>query len=299
LYSTKNACSETSAGIFAENAIWLAGRREIQITSLERLKSTNLCGMVYSFSKGKVVGQVQKLLIADATESFCTALAAVVRGTYQVCLCHDGKTALTKLLTFQPDIVVLDLMLPEIDGLTILHRGIEEGIRPAVLATTKFVSDYVEISAREAGVDYLIMKPCDTAAAAERVHELAVLGKRQITNLVQLRRHVTDVLIQLGISARLQGFDYIREGLIIEVKNPGQRLTKQIYPQIAKICDCDSVEQVERSVRTAIQKAWMNRNEEKWCRYFPLSADGTVKRPTNGDFIKYLAVSLDVRGDLL
>ena len=241
--------------------------------------------------------RVQKLLIADATEEFCLALAAAGQGMFQIHICHDGKKALAELLSFRPDVLVLDLMLPEMDGLTLLHRGTEEGIHPAVLATTKFISDYVEITAGEAGVDYMMMKPCDISAAMEQVRKLAAFGKRQITTQPQLRRHVTETLIWLGVSARLQGFDYVREGLIMEVKNPGQPLTKQLYPQIAKICGCDSAQQVERAMRTVIHKAWENRDESRWCRFFPLGPDGTVSKPTNGEFIRCLAVSLDVRSD--
>lgn len=238
---------------------------------------------------------MQKLLIADATEEFCLALKEATQDIYHVRLCHDGIKALQLLLTFQPDILVLDLLLPGLDGLTVLQRGREAGLRPIVLAITKLPSDYVEDAARAAGVDYLMIKPCETRAAITRIHQLAAYGKRRATSHPPLRKQVTDLLIWLGVATRHQGFDYVREGIIAAFANPTLQLTKHLYPSIAKICNCDNPDRVEHSIRTAILAAWKKRDEQRWRNYFPLGPDGTVPKPTNGEFIKCLATHLQMQ----
>ena len=84
-----------------------------------------------------------KLLIADAGEEFRLALAENARGFYRVRTAQEGKETLQLLLEFKPDILVLDMMLPGLDGVSILQSAADRGICPVVLAVTKFASDYL------------------------------------------------------------------------------------------------------------------------------------------------------------
>ena len=85
----------------------------------------------------------KKLLIAEGTEDFRAALTDSLRGAFHLRECGDGNLAMEMLRRFQPDILVLDLMLPGLDGISLLQMAAAAGIRPMVLATTRFVSDYV------------------------------------------------------------------------------------------------------------------------------------------------------------
>ena len=94
----------------------------------------------------------QKLLIADGTEDFRLALSEILQETYHVCSCQNGKEALALLRSFQPDVLVLDLMIPGLDGISLLQAASSEGICPMVLATTRVSNSYVLDSAYRLGV---------------------------------------------------------------------------------------------------------------------------------------------------
>ena len=78
-----------------------------------------------------------KLLIAEGTEAFRIALVEMLGDVYQIRTCAEGNGALDLIRSFQPDLVLLDLMLPGLDGITILERAVASGLRPTVLATTR------------------------------------------------------------------------------------------------------------------------------------------------------------------
>jgi CheY-like chemotaxis protein len=89
---------------------------------------------------------MRKLLIADAGEEFCLALAEMLSSSYTIRMCQDGKQALELLESFCPEVMVLDLTIPGTDGITLLERAAAKGFRPTVLATTRFCNDYVQKS---------------------------------------------------------------------------------------------------------------------------------------------------------
>ena len=113
-----------------------------------------------------------KLLIADATEEFRLALARQVTGIYLVRCCADGRQALEMIDSFKPDVLVLDMLMPGLDGITILQRTAEMGINPVVLATTRLATEYVLESVGRLGVGYVMVKPCDVKATAARLKDL-------------------------------------------------------------------------------------------------------------------------------
>lgn len=105
-----------------------------------------------------------KLLIADGNEEFRRALAAELQGAYHVRCCGDGKEALSLLRSFVPDVLVLDLMLPELDGISLLQSAASAGLCPMVLVTSRFYNDYILGALGELSVGYMMRKPCDIPA---------------------------------------------------------------------------------------------------------------------------------------
>ena len=98
-----------------------------------------------------------KLLIADSSEPYSDALRDVFRKEFELLICQDGETALEQLQSFQPDALVINLMLPFKDGLTVLQ---ETAFKPRViLAITPFMSSYVQKTAEELGVQFLTILP--------------------------------------------------------------------------------------------------------------------------------------------
>lgn len=230
----------------------------------------------------------RKLLIAEGTEEFRLALADVLRGSFQIRQCADGHQAQALIHSFRPDVIVLDLMLPGLDGISLLQWAVGAGQMPIVLATTRFVSNYVLESIDKLGVGYLMVKPCDVRATAARVCELSVRIHPPPVPVSDVRSQTANMLLLLGISPKLRGYAYLREALILKAEKPDQSITKELYPEVAKRCDCAPMH-VERSVRSAIAAAWENRDDQMWRLYFTPDATGIIPRPTNGAFISRLA----------
>lgn len=253
--------------------------------------STNMVFYRYRIRKRKgetIAMDKLRLLIAEGSEEFRIALADALRGVYHVRQCAEGNEAMALLQSFQPDVMVLDLMLPGLDGITLLQRAVDAGIRPTVLATTRFVNDYVMDSVDRLAVGYLMVKPCDVRATIERLGDLSSrIRKPQLTR-PEPRTHVSNLLLSLGVPTKLRGYSYLREAILLWQRDPGQSITKELYPAVAELCGCASVH-VERSIRSAITAAWSHREEHLWRMFFPADASGDIPKPSNGTFIARLA----------
>ena len=229
---------------------------------------------------------MRKLLIADCSEDFQAALSAALCGQYHVLCCKSGTEALNMLLQEHPDILVLDLMLPELDGLTLLERIASKGVRPMVLAATPIHSEYVNSSAQRLGIEYLVRKPCDIEALACRIRDLSRRLKTPEPQIDPVS-YVSNLLLSLNISTKHDGFAYLREAILLMAKEPGLSVTKRIYPEVAHLCGCHK-ENVERSIRTALDSAWKKKDPMRWQKFFP-NAD---QRPSNAVFISRMTEAL-------
>ena len=235
--------------------------------------------------------QMLKLLIADGTEEFRLALAEQLAGSFVIRCCHQGKQALEMIGSFRPDVLVLDLMMPELDGISLLQQLAERNAMPVVLATSRFTNDYVLEAATRYGVAYLMSKPCDIRATAARVRDLSTRMKPAPLARPDNKTIVRNVLLSLSVPPKLRGYGYLLEAILELMENPGQMVTKELYPTVGRRCYA-SKEQVERSIRSAIAAAYKIRNEQVWRQYFDVSGDGVLSRPTNGGFITTLATRL-------
>lgn len=235
----------------------------------------------------------RKLLIAEGTEECRRALAEVLAGEYHIRTCSDGEEALQLLRSFGPDVMILDLMLPQIDGITLLQLAREEVKLPPVLAVSRFSSDYISQALGRLGVDYVMRKPCSIRALVARVRDLDQHHGRRSGAMPKVPEGpaatdpgvlVTNILLSMGFKSSHDGYKYLREAILIMAKNPNQPLTKELYPQVAGLFQRDGGN-VERSCRTAIGYALENGDKQVWRTYFTADANGVIAKPTNGAFI--------------
>ena len=248
----------------------------------------------YNHRKGRVKTEVMKILIADSLEEFCSALSDILGGKHQVCTTSEGPEALRLLHSFRPDILVLDLMLPGLDGITLLQRAHAQNIHPSVLATTRYSSNYIVHACSQLSVDYMMMKPCDIDATVARICDLAQQIPSSAAPRPEARTLISNILLQLGIATKLRGYTYLREAILQMRQDPGQSITKEIYPAAAAVSPGATAIQAERSIRTAIHGAWRTRDDAVWQLYFPPDDSGSVPRPTNAAFICRLADYLNL-----
>jgi len=221
---------------------------------------------------------MQTLLIADCNEDFRLALAEALQAHFRVLSCDNGQKALALIRQENPSLLVLELMLPGLDGLSLLEALNRENLRPKVLVVTSLITDYVFAAAQRLGIEYVMRKPCSVRSAVSRVLDLN--QKKESTQEVRIRKLLTD----LGIQEKHDGFEYMAEGILMLLKNPGCSLTKELYPVIAKRHRKNPGD-VERSMRSALESGFLRGPRDLWHTYFP----GIQKRPSNGCFLSAMA----------
>jgi len=241
---------------------------------------------------GKGVAEAMlKLLIVDGSEDFRIALADALKGMYIIKTCDDGESALEIARSFGPDLLILDLMISGVDGLSLVQMITEIRGKPMVLATTRFRSPYVMDAATRIGIDYMVIKPCSIQAVTARLEDLAVSRNREEQARPDPGVMISNVLMSLGVATHISGYQYLREAIPLFAENPRQAITKELYPAVGKRCNA-SGDQVERSMRTAIEGAWSRRDELIWKLYFTPLPDGSIRKPSNSEFISRLADKL-------
>ena len=249
----------------------------------------NVC--YYHCSKSKEGDSVmQKLLIADASEEFCETLSEIVGDSFDIRLCSEGNRALELMKSFQPDIVFLDMSLPGLDGIAILEATISAGINPVVLAGVSHFSDYMCISLSKLGVAFAIRRPYAPAMVADRLADIYEESNRIHVNVSMAEDPIGAVLAEMGFRTKRSGYACLCAALEIAWKEPGQAITKSIYPAVAAKCGGTHT-RVEKAIRDAIRQAWNNRNNRIWHRYFPAHC-GRNECPKNNEFLTEVAFYL-------
>lgn len=229
---------------------------------------------------------MEKLLIADSSVVLTDALTEVFQNDFDVQICHDGETALELLRSFRPDALIINLMLPFQDGLTVLQKSIH---RPrCILATTSYVNPYIQQSCENLGVQYIMLLPAAISALRVRLMDMVhsvTSPKAELSAQAALHLH------NLGIPTHLDGYRQLCAGIPLFAENPHMLLSKELYPAIAKQFDLPDARTVEHSIRKAIQSAWQKKDPLTWEKYFPIKQRKTC--PTNKVFIAGVAELLE------
>ena len=234
---------------------------------------------------------IQKILVADPSETFCDALSEALGGRYTLRICHDGLEALSLLDVFVPNVLIMDLALPRLDGISLLKEASSRPERPQILLATSFFSPFVAEAIGSVGVDLAVMKPCDIPSLAERVHDMTRSVQAPVVRPIRRSPSASKMLRSLNVSTGRKGFGYLETCVELYAEAPSLSVTKELYPEVARRYDSNGVA-VEHAIREAIQEAWGGRNEAVWRMYFHPCRDGTVLRPTNTQFISQLAERL-------
>lgn len=224
-----------------------------------------------------------KLLIAEASEPFSNALEEIFRKEFDLQICHDGETALELLQSFQPEVLILNFMLPFKDGLTVLQ---ESAHRPGViLGVSPYMNAYVEHTATTLGVQYTMIMPTVHALRVRLMDMVSTVTRERPTPAQQIAMH----LHILGFPTHLDGYQQLCIGVPMFTEDPQVRLSKELYPAIARQIGCNDGRSVEHSIRVAIEAAWKQRNRTVWAKYFTPGSGGDIPCPTNKAFICRMA----------
>ena len=222
-----------------------------------------------------------KLQIIDHSKVFCGMLKELLPRTFEIDVCLDGASAISRIHRFRPDILVLSANLPGGDGFYILQTIQSAGIRPMVLMFTPLISDYVAKRVTELKIDYTMCKPCNVQAVVECISRFRdqLIGEK-----ASAESHARNLLLSMGFRTNLCGYRYLISALCILWENPGQSLTKELYPAVAKLYK-GSWQQIEHGIRLSVSDAWKSKTGDGWRLYF---TDEETK-PTNSVFLTRMA----------
>lgn len=232
------------------------------------------------------------VIIADGSEQLCQQFASEVQQNEiftVVGLAYDGKQATEMVRQNQPDILVLDMMLPERDGIAVLRDINSMEIKPTVIATSSFVTDYVASVANQLGIRYLLVKPFDKSLLVERMAELTCLNTSAIVNdSVQLK--ISKTLCELGVPAHIKGFQYLHAviSLIIADEDLINTIAKDWYRQVAEAFNT-LPSRVDRAIQHAKETAFEKSNPDALQKVLGAAAGDGAQKLGNREFILAIA----------
>lgn len=253
-----------------------------------------------------------KVFIADDNAEILAVMKAYVNREEDMELTGtaiDGAEALEKLKTTPVDVLVLDIVMPLLDGMEVLRTLSEENIQPlSVIMITAFGQEELLRQAAQFGAAYYLLKPFDMKVLIQKIDEvhqqemtLASIVNEGLHrgNEQDDRLHLTLVtcLEDAGIQPHVKGYQYIKEAIWMgyEEVEALSGFTKLIYPSIAKKYKT-SESSVERAIRHAVQSAWDMKKDEGNSAAFRFSPR---KKPTNSEFISTLVHHLKVQSELI
>ncbi len=240
-----------------------------------------------------------RILLVDDNEDFLaeTETALTDRGFDIIGKATDGETAVQMINSLSPDIVVLDLVMPKMDGFSVLEKIDRQKVHTLVLSALS--QDTFISKAAMLGADYYMIKPCSTDALAARLKDLAsapIVERPQVkaqstrTANKSLDEKITNIFITVGIPAHIKGYQFLREAIKMAIDNPDiiNSITKRLYPEVAERFDT-SPSKVERAIRHAIEVAWNRGKIENINSLFGVRVYNHNEKPTNGEFIALVA----------
>lgn len=244
-----------------------------------------------------------KVLIADDNREFCEILKEYLESQSDfelVGIANNGLETLDLIREKQPHIVVLDIIMPHLDGIGVLENLSNENFnpRPKVVMLTAFGQESMTQRAVELGADYYILKPFDIEVLGNRLRQLAQ-GQPTTPAIPAKARNldveVTNIIHQMGVPAHIKGYQYLRDAIILVINeiNLLGAVTKELYPMIAQKY-MTTPSRVERAIRHAIELAWDRGNVEMMNKFFGYTINVERGKPTNSEFIAMIADKLRI-----
>ena len=249
--------------------------------------------------------------IADDNERTLQLLDTIISSDRDLKLvgkAGDGEQLIDIIREKEPDVVLLDIIMPKLDGLTVMDRVNKEPNvkKPAFIVITAVGQEKITEDAFNKGANYYIMKPFNNELLINRIksvrkvfpnHEKRVeeaLPNIQMKN-ENLETRVTDMLHEIGIPAHIKGYHYLRDAIMMAVEDMDilNAITKILYPTVAKKYQTTS-SRVERAIRHAIEVAWSRGKIDTLDDLFGYTVSNGKGKPTNSEFIALIADTIQL-----
>ncbi len=253
-----------------------------------------------------------KIVIADDNKELVLMVSEFlkVQSNFEVVkTSSSGKNILSYLESNQVDILLLDIFMPDIDGVGVLEELAKNPAkyrRPKkIIMTTAFNNEYLIAKTSELGADYFIIKPIDLSGlvniinsllrpvATKKTPENINFSQTASTSLESIEQEITSLLHEVGVPAHIKGYQYLRDSILMVFNNIEilGSITKVLYPMVAKKYKTTS-SRVERAIRHSIEVAWNRGNVDAIAQIFSYTISYTKSKPTNSEFIAMIADKL-------
>lgn len=251
-----------------------------------------------------------RVLIADDNREYVEILIEYLKTNPRIEIvgsAYDGNEALSMTRMTEPDILILDMVMPNLDGIGVLERlqNIKLNKRPKVLIVSAVLNDSIAARTIALGAEYFMLKPVDFEVLIDRItmfaSETQNQGKELTTpgyqsDIYDMETMVTDVIHEIGIPAHIKGYQYLRRAIMMAVDDLDviNSITKELYPTVAKEFNTTS-SRVERAIRHAIEVAWDRGDTDILNSFFGYTIANTKGKPTNSEFIAMIADKLRLK----
>lgn len=259
------------------------------------------------------------ILVADDNIDFANTLTNCIEkeeGMEVIGIAQDGIEAVDMIKNTKPDVAILDVIMPHLDGLGVLEQIKDSSLdkKPLCIVLSAVGQEKITTRAIELGAQYYVVKPFDINLLIRRIKELkfykptnfkqATFSKEFKTPYIDivpdkrketenLEALVTNIIHEIGVSAHIKGYQYLREAIMMVVNDIDiiNQITKQLYPEIAKRFKT-TPSRVERAIRHAIEVAWGRGEQDTVESIFGYTVSAAKGKPTNSEFIAMIADKL-------
>lgn len=269
------------------------------------------------------------VLIADDNKEFCNILSdyfSSQKDINVVGVAKDGLEVLDQIQEKKPELVVLDIIMPHLDGLGVLERlnTMDINPMPRVIILSAVGQDKITQRAIGLGADYYVIKPFDMDVLSNRIRDMfngasasepvrrnpnVVSGgmepstdikPRGAVSAIDLETEITNIIHEIGVPAHIKGYMYLREAITLVVNDMEllSAVTKELYPAIAKKYNT-TASRVERAIRHAIEVAWSRGQVETINKLFGYTIHNEKGKPTNSEFIAMVADKLRLKNKVV
>jgi len=264
--------------------------------------------------------QKVSVFVVDDNEQLCQSICDYFKNSETVEVigtANDGIAGSAKIQSLNPDVVLLDIVLPGIDGYGVLECMSMMEKRPKAIIISALSQDTFISKALKYGAEYYLVKPFDLNSLGNRIVEFfqkeekilnvksaesfadykVIESEKRYARQKSLEERITNIFMIVGIPAHIKGYQFLREAIKLAVDTPEiiNSITKKLYPAIAERYDTSS-SKVERAIRHAIEVAWNRGKIENINNLFGVRVYSSNDKPTNGEFIALVADKMLIEG---
>ncbi|MBZ2173763.1 sporulation transcription factor Spo0A [Schnuerera sp. xch1] len=266
----------------------------------------------------------KKVLIADDNREFCEILSKFLmmeRDFEIIGIAKDGLEAIDRIKEENPDILILDIIMPHLDGLGVLEslNKLQLDKMPKIIILSAVGQDQITQRAIELGADYYVVKPFDFKIFIKRLKQIVLRENTknssnkndyvQIPKTPELKSSsskrsleakITNIIHEIGVPAHIKGYLYLREAILMVIQDIELlgAVTKELYPNIANKYNT-TPSRVERAIRHAIEVAWTRGKIDTIDKIFGYTVNNNKGKPTNSEFIAMVSDKLRLEMEMM